>query len=128
MSKKIVRKVLDQLKKMSEDEEEGEEEEEEEEKEKEVAAEGEEEKQLEKKEKSDAYTKFWAQYGKSIKLGVIDDRKNKSKLLKLLRFQTSASEGKEVSLQAYVDRMPEDQKSIYYITVLFLSVPCVAVL
>jgi len=62
------------------------------------------------------YTKFWKQFGKSIKLGVIDDRKNKSKLTKLLRFVTSKSDGKFVSLESYVDRMPEDQKNIYYLT------------
>jgi len=59
---------------------------------------------------------FWENFGKSIKLGVIDDRQNKAKLSKLLRFTTSKSEGKPVSLESYVERMKENQKYIYYIT------------
>jgi len=62
------------------------------------------------------YLKFWEQYGKSIKLGIIDDKANKNKLLKLLRFKTSKSNGTFVSLDEYIERMPEKQKHIYYIT------------
>lgn len=35
--------------------------------------------------------------------------------MKLLRFKTSKSEGKWVSLEGYVKRMKDWQKSIYYI-------------
>jgi HSP90 family molecular chaperone len=62
------------------------------------------------------YETFWAEYGKSIKFGVIDDRKNRAKLVSLLRYRTSASDGKEVSLESYVSRMKEGQKRIYYMT------------
>lgn len=62
------------------------------------------------------YYKFWNEFGKSIKMGVMDDRKNKAKLLKLLRYKTSKSENQFVSLEEYVDRMPEDQKKIYFLT------------
>lgn len=47
---------------------------------------------------------------------MIDDRKNRAKLVSLLRFRTSASEGKEVSLASYVSRMKEGQKRIFYMT------------
>jgi len=47
---------------------------------------------------------------------VIDDRANRAKLTKLLRFQTSKSDSKAVSLESYVERMPSKQKYIYYIT------------
>jgi len=67
-------------------------------------------------EKGADYAKFWQQYGKSIKLGVIDDRANKNKLLPLLRFVTSKSNGTAVGLDEYVERMKENQKHIYYIT------------
>jgi heat shock protein beta len=40
----------------------------------------------------------------------------KPKLIKLLRFQTSKSEGQLISLDEYVDRMKANQKHIYYIT------------
>jgi len=108
MSKKLVRKILDALRKLSEageatpeEDAEGEE-----------VAEGEEEAEA---KKDDRYEQFWNEYGRSIKFGVIDDRKNLSKLSKLLRYQTSKSEDKFVSLQSYVDRMAEGQKYVYYI-------------
>jgi len=115
MSKKLTRKVLELLKKLataSEEADEDEDDEEEEEADEEDSTE-----ETEKKdEKEDPYMKFWEQFGKSVKLGVIDDRKNKSKLSKLLRYTTTKSDGKFVSLESYVDRMKENQKNIYYIT------------
>jgi len=113
MAKKLTRKVLEMLRKLSlkakkdqkeqEDNEDGEEEEESSEEEK-------------KKEIEDPYIKFWEEFGKSIKLGLIEDSSNRSKLAKLLRFKTSTSEDKWTSLADYVERMPEWQKSIYYIS------------
>ena len=61
------------------------------------------------------YNVFWEEFGKSIKLGVMEDSSNKSKLVKLLRFKTNQSDGKWTSLEDYVSRMPEWQKSIFYI-------------
>mmetsp|Transcript_14546 Transcript_14546/g.20651 ORF Transcript_14546/g.20651 Transcript_14546/m.20651 type:complete len:684 (+) Transcript_14546:1-2052(+) len=102
MSKKLVRKVLDMLRKMSNAEEKDEDDE---------SSESSKEDEEESK-----YSKFWKEHGKQIKFGVIDDRKNKAKLTKLLRFPTSKSNEKEVSLESYVSRMPKDQKYIYFIT------------
>lgn len=65
---------------------------------------------------SEMYDIFWKEFGKSIKLGVIDDRANKAKLSKLLRYKTTKSEDKLISLEEYVDRMKSSQKHIYYIT------------
>merc|ERR1711879_817883 len=69
----------------------------------------------EPEEKSMKYSEFWREFGKSIKLGVIEDSKNRKKLLNLLRFPTTASET-PVSLQSYVDRMKDGQDNIYYIS------------
>merc|ERR1712012_566588 len=44
------------------------------------------------------------------------DDSNRSKLSKLLRFRTTKSEEKEVSLDKYLDRMQESQESIYYMS------------
>merc|ERR1711907_568482 len=41
---------------------------------------------------------------------------NRTKLSKLLRFKTSKSEGKWISLEQYVDNMQKDQEYIYYIS------------
>jgi heat shock protein beta len=121
MSKKLTRKVLEMLRKMaerSEADEEEEEEEDEEGEEEEEEDEEEEEEVVDDEESAaaDDYKTFWAEFGKSIKLGIMDDRKNKSKLAKLLRYPSSTTDGELTSLEAYVDRMKEDQKYIYYLT------------
>lgn len=58
--------------------------------------------------------KFWKEYSTNIKLGVIEDSANKSRLAKLLRFATSASPQGTSSLTDYVSRMKDKQESIYY--------------
>merc|ERR1712151_1350048 len=69
-----------------------------------------------KEDKKDPYIAFWEQFGKSIKLGLVEDSSNRTKLSKLLRFKTSKSDGKWVSLEQYVANMKEDQEYIYYIS------------
>lgn len=39
-------------------------------------------------EKKGQYAKFWNEFGKSIKLGIIEDATNRNRLAKLLRFET----------------------------------------
>ena len=48
-------------------------------------------------------------------MGIIEDAPNRSKLAKLLRFKSSTSEGKYVSLEEYVANMPEWQQDVYFI-------------
>ncbi|KAH8311248.1 hypothetical protein KR044_005213, partial [Drosophila immigrans] len=80
IKKKLVRKVLDMIKKINKDE----------------------------------YEKFWKEFSTNIKLGIMEDPSNRSRLAKLLRFQTS--NGKSVtSLAEYVERMKSKQEHIYYI-------------
>merc|ERR1712216_571401 len=62
------------------------------------------------------YKDFNEAFGKAIKLGIIEDTKNRKKLAKLLRFEsTHTKDGETVSLSRYVKRMKEGQKHIYYI-------------
>ncbi len=61
------------------------------------------------------YAEFYDQYGRLIKEGVYQDFEHKEALTELLRFKSTKEEGL-VSLREYVERMREDQKSIYYIT------------
>ncbi|MCJ8743067.1 hypothetical protein PDJAM_G00089480 [Pangasius djambal] len=58
--------------------------------------------------------KFWKEFGTNIKLGVIEDHSNRTRLAKLLRFQTSHSETGLSSLEQYVERMKEKQDKIYF--------------
>merc|ERR1712093_385517 len=91
-------------------EEEKEDEEEEEEKEKK------EEEKKDKKDEESGWSKFYKEFAKNLKMGCYEDDSNRSKLSKLLRFQTSKSEGKDISLDKYLDRMAESQESIYYMS------------
>merc|ERR1712061_79175 len=115
ISKKLVRKVLELMKKLAKegdgDEDEEETDDEEEKKE--------DDKKEEKKDKADedgTWTKFWKEFNKNLKMGCYEDDSNRSKLSKLLRFITTKSEGKEISLDKYLDRMQESQESIYYMS------------
>lgn len=108
MGGKITRKVLEMFKRLSDESEEADKEGEKEE-DKQTAESG-------AKGKVDKYAQFWEEFGLSVKLGVIQDKKNKAKLQKLLRFTTSKSGDKQISLQKYVDGMKEGQNKIYYIT------------
>ncbi|XP_075883536.1 endoplasmin [Nelusetta ayraudi] len=79
--KKLVRKTLDMIKKIAEEEYD---------------------------------EKFWKEFGTNIKLGVIEDHSNRTRLAKLLRFQTSNSGTVLASLEQYVERMKEKQDKIYF--------------
>jgi len=105
MGKKLVRKVLEMLRKLSLGK-------------KETDGDDDEESESDEKKVSDVdhpYIKFWEQFGKSIKMGVMEDAPNRSKLAKLLRFKSSKSGDGYTSLDAYVAAKPEWQKGIYYI-------------
>lgn len=69
-----------------------------------------------KEDEEDKYMIFWKEFGKNLKLGLIEDSSNRTKLSKLLRFQTSKSDGKFISLEEYVENMKDWQKDIYYIS------------
>merc|ERR1712017_38024 len=73
----------------------------------------------EKKDKKDEETtwqKFWKEFNKNLKMGCYEDDSNRSKLSKLLLFTSTKSEGKEINLDKYLDRMQESQESIYYMS------------
>ncbi|KAL6845943.1 hypothetical protein ACP4OV_023391 [Aristida adscensionis] len=67
-------------------------------------------------EKKGQYAKFWNDFGKSMKLGIIEDATNRNRLAKLLRFESTKSGGKLASLDQYISRMKPGQKDIFYIT------------
>ena len=68
------------------------------------------------KNEREKYEKFYNSFGRQLKYGVYDDfGANKDVLKELLMFYSS-KEKKLVTLDEYVDRMPESQKYIYYAT------------
>merc|ERR1711920_649726 len=74
------------------------------------------EEKKDKKDEEGTWTKFWKEFNKNLKMGCYEDDSNRSKLSKLLRFTTTKSEDKEISLDKYLDRMQESQESIYYMS------------
>merc|ERR1712048_1137922 len=109
ISKKLVRKVLELMKKLAKEgdgDDEDEEKEDEEEK----------EEKKDKKEEETTWQKFWKEFNKNLKMGCYEDDSNRSKISKLLLFTTTKSEGKEINVDKYLDRMQESQESIYYMS------------
>ena len=113
IKKKLVRKALELIRKMSQQEMPADDETDE----AEVDADGNVivKDDADKKPKVHPYITWYKKFGLSLKMGCIDDSANKDKLQKLLRFKSSKADGEDefVSLQEYVDRMKEWQKEIY---------------
>ena len=64
----------------------------------------------------DKFEIVWEQFGRAIKEGVSSDYDNKSRIVSLLRFQSSNDEKKLTTLKEYVERMKEGQEEIFYLT------------
>jgi molecular chaperone HtpG len=86
INKRLVRKSLDMIREISEDEDES------------------------------KYILFWNNFGKYLKVGLIEDDKSKKDIEPLLRFFSSKSEEEYTSLDKYIEGMPESQKAIYFVT------------
>jgi len=116
MSKKLIRKAIEMIKEIADDSDEGEDDDDSEDTEEstEEAADEEKKEKSEDEEKKDEeaaedkYGKFWKNFGKNIKLGVIEDASNRSKLAKLLRFHSTHDTEKLTSLDEYISRMKAD--------------------
>merc|ERR1712232_866270 len=94
----------------------GDEEDEDEEKDEEKADGEKKEEKKDKKDEESTWLKFWKEFNKNLKMGCYEDDSNRSKLSKLLLFISTKSEGKEINLDKYLDRMQESQESIYYMS------------
>ena len=106
--KKLVRKALEMIRTFSKEEAKVEEEKTEEDAES-------------VEEKESPYITWYKKFAVNLKMGVIDDEPNRNRLVKLLRFQTSKSDGKWVSLEDYVNNMKEWQTEIFFLAGLSLD-------
>merc|ERR1712134_116973 len=118
ISKKLVRKVLELMKRLAKEDDTGEtdDEDDDEKEEKEEKEDDEEKEEKKDKEEETMWYKFYKEFAKNLKMGCYDDDSNRSKISKLLRFFTTKSDDKEISLDKYLDRMQETQESIYYMS------------
>merc|ERR1712232_569472 len=105
--------VLELMKKLAKEDDSGGEEKEDKNEEKDDE---EKEEKRDKKDEEGTWSKFWKEFNKNLKMGCYEDDSNRSKLSKLLRFKSTKSEDKEISLDPYLDRMTESQESIYYMS------------
>jgi len=70
--------------------------------------------QLADEEDNTKYLDFWKNFGTNVKLGVVEDPNNRTRLSKLLMFHSSKT--KELTtLDKYVERMKKGQQQIYYL-------------
>jgi molecular chaperone HtpG len=67
-------------------------------------------------EDAERYLKFWAAFGRVLKEAVPADPESADGLKPLLLFESSADPEALTDLASYVERMPEAQEAIYYIT------------
>ena len=66
------------------------------------------------KEEPEKYEKFWAAFGTQLKYGAVADYGAHKETVQDLLLFWSSKEGKNTTLAAYKDRMPEDQPYYYY--------------
>jgi len=72
-------------------------------------------KDLAKDEDATKYNLFHENFGRNLKLGLIEDKDNMKELSELIRFSSSQSGDSLTSLADYVKRMKENQKQIYFL-------------
>lgn len=63
------------------------------------------------------YNDWYTRFAPSLKMGAIEDEPNRSKIMKLLRFKSTATSGNSemTSLEQYVENMKEWQNEIFFI-------------
>lgn len=66
-------------------------------------------------EEPEKYEAFWREFGRAFKEAIAIDPTAKEDVLPLYRYRSSKSDGKLVSLDEYVARMPETQEAIYFV-------------
>jgi len=67
-------------------------------------------------DRRETYQAFWGEFGTVIKEGLAQDTEHRDRLLKLLLFHSTHEGEGPTSLAEYVQRMPEGQASLYYVT------------
>lgn len=64
----------------------------------------------------DHYKTFWAQFGRAVKEGLINDFENRDTILDIVSFASTHHAEQLTTLRQYLDRMKDGQQDIYYMT------------
>ncbi len=73
--------------------------------------------ELKKKGKdAESYATFWEHFGPVLKEGLCEPTTEHEKILEVCRFHSTEKPGELVSLDQYIERMPEGQEHIYFLT------------
>ncbi|MFE3100221.1 molecular chaperone HtpG [Nocardia tengchongensis] len=73
-------------------------------------------KDLKNAEDQAKYQEFWREFGRVLKEGLLSDQDNRETILGVSSFASTHSDTELTSLASYVERMPESQSAIYYMT------------
>ncbi|MFF2198052.1 molecular chaperone HtpG [Streptomyces sp. NPDC058157] len=65
---------------------------------------------------AERYAKVWAQFGRALKEGLVEDTDNTEALLQLVSAASTHDPDKTTTLREYVERMKDGQDTIYYLT------------
>lgn len=68
------------------------------------------------KDEPETYREFYKNFGRQLKYGVVEDYGRNREFLQDLLMFTSSEKDELISLDQYVDAMPEGQSNIYYVT------------
>ena len=68
------------------------------------------------KDEPETYSEFYKSFGRQLKYGVVEDYGRNREFLQDLLMFTSSEKDELISLDQYVDAMPEGQSNIYYVT------------
>ncbi|WP_019812169.1 molecular chaperone HtpG [Saccharomonospora halophila] len=63
-----------------------------------------------------SYDTFWGEFGRVVKEGLVEDPDNQEAILDIASFASTHDADQLTTLRSYVDRIPEDQEHIYYLT------------
>ncbi|MEU3409097.1 molecular chaperone HtpG [Streptomyces sp. NPDC006670] len=65
---------------------------------------------------AERYAKVWAQFGRALKEGLVEDTDNTEALLQLVSAASTHDPDRTTTLREYVERMKDGQDTIYYLT------------
>lgn len=66
------------------------------------------------KKNKERFDNFYNQFGKAVKLGIIDDKNNRKKLASLSRWRSTHNSSELTSFDDYIKRMKSVQDQIYF--------------